>query len=194
MHTLGRCANGQRFELRPVRRSRVLPAASPAFSIAGRRASLEALAFCGYFRLRRGLTGDKNREGNSGFHPVAEKTGRNGQRDHCAMPPHKPATCHAEIWSAAKAASFRQRMETQLQEWLAMVDSNFFPDWAQEEIIAQMDKNMLDLSRLSGIMDEARGDMFDLQELARAPDVQETWSLTQLEQYFRRYDALIAPD
>lgn len=73
-----------------------------------------------------------------------------------------------------------------------MVDSNFFPDWAREEIIAQMDKNVLDLSRLSEIMDEARGDMFDLQELARDPAVQEVYSLTQLEQYLKRNDALTA--
>ncbi len=74
------------------------------------------------------------------------------------------------------------------------MNSEFFPDWAREEISARLDEDTLDLNRLIKIVEEAREDMFDLQALARDPDVQDTYSLTQLKQNFKQYDALHALD
>ena len=85
-------------------------------------------------------------------------------------------------------------MGRQIQEWLAVVNSEFFPDWAREEISARLDEDTLDLRHLSNIMDEAREDIFDLQALSRDPDVQETYSLGQVKQYFKQYDELHAHD
>ena len=73
-------------------------------------------------------------------------------------------------------------MTERFREMLEMLDSEFFPDWALEEISAKLAENTLTIMDAVAILSEASEDMVDLKALSEEPPDQEVYTLSEVKQ------------
>ena len=52
--------------------------------------------------------------------------------------PDRESSEHTQVWDKKKLASFKERMAGLFQELLEIVESEYFSDWALEEINARL--------------------------------------------------------
>ena len=60
-------------------------------------------------------------------------------------------------------------VEHMFQDLIELLDSEYFPDWASEDISIRLDRNDLDYRDLIEIVHEAQEDMFDLHAVSELP-------------------------
>lgn len=98
--------------------------------------------------------------------------------------PDRESSEHTQFWDKKKLASFKERMAGLFQELLEIVESEYFSDWALEEINARLNKDTLTLRDLIAIMSEACEDMFDLIALSEESADQAVYTLSEIKQEF----------
>ena len=87
----------------------------------------------------------------------------------------------ATTWHKDNMASFKSTMTERFREMLKMIDSEFFPDWALEEISVKLAENTLTLMDVVAIFSEAYEDMIDLKALSEESPDQEVYTLSEVK-------------
>ena len=73
-------------------------------------------------------------------------------------------------------------MTEQFRDMLEMIDSEYFPDWALEELGVRLAANTLTIMDAVAILSEADEDVVDLKALSEEPPDQEVYTLSEVKQ------------